>query len=126
MPVLEPMPGLRVVADPAALDRASWRGDDVIVLRIAPDEALAIRATSVAIDDDHAIIEPEAGFVGSSGWSLDGLRAHIEWSIPTARPVLAQGSVAGVPARLWLTAGDRVLLVTAAAHADVLAERLPR
>ena len=64
MPVLEPLHGLRVVADPAALDAARWAGTDVTVLRFAPDDALAIGATAVDLADPHAIVEPEAGFVG--------------------------------------------------------------
>ena len=48
---------------------------------------------------------------------------HVEWHLPVDRPAFAQGRVAGVPAKLWLET-DRVLLVTATAHADELAERL--
>ena len=48
MPVLERLQGLRVVADPAALDAATWRGPtEVTVLRLAPDDAFAIGATEV-------------------------------------------------------------------------------
>ena len=44
MPALERLPGLRVVADPAALDAATWRGPgEVTVLRLAPDDAFAHR-----------------------------------------------------------------------------------
>ena len=43
---LEPLRGLRVVADPAALDARRWRGDrDVTVVRFAPDDAFALGAT---------------------------------------------------------------------------------
>ena len=62
MPALEPVDGLRVVATPAALDAARWSGDGVDVLRIAPDEAFAIGATGVEVDDPDAIVEAEAGF----------------------------------------------------------------
>ena len=49
---------------------------------------------------------------------------HIEWSLPVDRPAFAQGSIAGVPAKLWL-AGDRTaLLLTATAYADELERRL--
>ena len=64
MPGLDRLRGVRVVADPAALDRAAWAGDDVTVLRLAPDDAFAIGATSVTIDDEDAIVEDEDGFVG--------------------------------------------------------------
>jgi hypothetical protein len=120
----ERLRGLRVVADPAALDRARWSGDHVTVLRIAPDDAFAIDAIDVDIDDAHAIVEPEIGFSGA--WvELDAVRRHAEWAMPADRPALAQGNVATVPAKVWLPdAGGTVLLITAAAYADELAGRL--
>jgi hypothetical protein len=122
VPALEPMRGLRVVADPAALDGARWQGSDVTVLRFAPDDAFAIGGHGVDVDDEHAIVEPEGGFVGC--WlPLEEVLPHIEWSIPAERPVLAQGSIAGVPARLWLP-DDDALLVTASAYADELMSRI--
>jgi hypothetical protein len=125
---LEPMPGLRVVADPAALDRASWRGDrDVTVLRLAADDALAVGAKSVEIDDEHAIVEPEPGFVGAwltaeefAAWVLP----QIEWPLPEDRPTVAQGSIAGVPSKLWLRATGGALLLVPTAFADEFAGRL--
>jgi hypothetical protein len=121
---LEPLRGLRVVADPAALDAASWQGDRVTVLRFAPDDAFALGADGVDVDDPDAIVESEAGFVGA--WlPVSALLAHIEWSLPIERPALAQGSVANVPAKLWLPAEDGdALLLTAAALADDLMSRL--
>jgi hypothetical protein len=125
---LEPMRGLRVVADPAALDRASWRGDrDVTVLRLAPDDALAVGARAVDIIDEHAIIEEEAGFVGAwltaeefEAWVLP----RIEWPLPDDRPTITQGNVAGVPSKLWLRVTGGALLLAPAAFADELAGRL--
>lgn len=122
MPALEPARGLRVVAAPSALDGARWAGDAVTVLRIAPDEALAVGATSVTIADEHAVVETETGFV-SARVDPDELRSRIEWSFPTGRPALAQGSIAGVPAKLWL-ADDGATLVVQAAYAAELADRL--
>ena len=122
MPALEPIRGLRVVADAAALDAARWSGADVAVLRFAPDEALALGATTVDIDDADAIVVAEAGF--SAGMvALDLVLPHLEWSLPTERPALAQGSIAGVPAKLWLTDAG-AMLVVAAAYADELLDRL--
>ena len=123
MPALDRLRGVRVVADPASLDRATWHGDEVTVLRFAPDDAFGVAATAVDIDDEHAIVEDEVGFVGA--W-LDpaDVEPHIEWSMPTARPALAQGSIAGVPAKLWLPADGDALLLTAAAYADELSRRL--
>lgn len=122
MPGPERMPGIRVVADPAALDGARWTGERVVVLRIAPDEALALGATGAEVSDPHAIVEAEAGFVGGLV-DLERVLAHVEWALPVERPALAQGSIAGVPARLWLTDGG-ALLVVQAAWAEELAERI--
>ena len=123
MPALDRLRGVRVVADPASLDRASWRGDDVTVLRLAPDDAFGVGATAVDIDDEHAIVEEEVGFVGA--WlDPDDVEPHLEWSLPTERPALAQGSIAGVPAKLWLPANGDALLLTAAAYADEVTRRL--
>jgi hypothetical protein len=120
---LEPLPGLRVVADAAALDAARWQGTDVMVLRLAADDALALGADGVAIDDEHAIVEQEAGFVGA--WvPIDIVIRHLEWPLPTDRPALAQGSIANVPAKLWLPDDGDALLLTAAAYANELAGRL--
>jgi hypothetical protein len=127
MPAFRRLRGLRVVADPAALDAALWSGEDVVVLRIAPDDAFAVDAIDVAIDDAHAVVEPEIGFSGA--WvELDAIRRHAEWAIPKDRPALAQGNVATVPAKVWLPDADEdgglALLITAAAYADELAGRL--
>jgi len=54
----------------------------------------------------------------------DDVAHHVEWSIPVERPALAQGSVANVPARVWLPDDGNVLLITAAAYANELANRL--
>jgi hypothetical protein len=126
VPALDPIRGLRVVALPGALDAARWTAGDtgqVTILRLAPDDVLAIGAVEVQVEDPDAIVEPEAGFVG--GWcSLEDLRPQTEWAVPTERPALAQGAVAGVPAKVWLPDDGDVLLVVSAAHAAVLTERL--
>jgi hypothetical protein len=119
---LERRVGLRVVADAAALDAAHWEGDDLLVLRLAPDEALALGATGVEVDDPHAIVEVEAGFA-TGLVDIARVVAHIEWSLPAERPTLAQGAIAGVPARLWL-ADDRATIVVHAAYAADLQDRL--
>jgi len=124
VPALDRLTGLRVVADPAALDSARWQGAaDILVLRLAPDDAFAIGAESVDIGDEHAIIESEPGFAGA--WlPVDAIAHHVEWSLPAERPALAQGAVAQVPARVWLPDDGDALLITAAAYADELASRL--
>lgn len=115
--------GVRVVAEPGAIDRARWSGPEVMVLRTAADEAFGVGSTAVEIDDEHAIVEDEAGFAG--GWfDLDAVARHVEWALPADRPALAQGSVAGVPAKVWLPEGPdagRAYVVVAAAYANELA-----
>ncbi len=127
MPALEPVSGVRVVAAPSALDEVRWAGDDVDVLRIAPDEALGLGATSAAVDGDpDAIVEPEAGFSVAllERRELAALAAHTEWPLPVDGPAgtLAQGKVAGVPAKLVV--GDPSLLVIQTVYADELERRL--
>jgi hypothetical protein len=124
VPALEQLHGWRVVADPDALDRAIWAGEDVIVLRIAPDEAFGVGAVGVDVDEPDAIVEPEAGFVGVrlSPDDLERVVTHLDWPIADEPGVLAQGKVAGVPAKI-LT-GEAALLVTQAAYAHELADRL--
>ena len=122
MPALELLAGLRVVADAGALDRARWAGDrQVTVIRIAPDEALAIGATAVEVDDEHAIVEPEPGFSGArlDAAGLDQVLAHVELPLPATRPALVQGKVAGVPAKLLLDGNGALLVVQTAYVADL-------
>jgi hypothetical protein len=120
---LEPVRGLRVIASPDALDGARWTGS-VTVLRFAPDEALAIGAVTVDIDDSDAIVERETGFVGArlTAADLERLVAHMDWPLPTEPGALAQGKIAGVPAKVLI--GEPSLLVTQASYADDLMSRL--
>lgn len=124
MPVLEPVDAWRVVASPAAIESARWSGDDVDVLRIAPDEALGLGATGVELSGEpDAIVEPEAGYSVAILDQLEELtvREHIEWDLDAAEG-LAQGKVAGVPAKLRI--GDPTLLIVQTAYADELRGRL--
>jgi hypothetical protein len=124
VPALEPVDGVRVVATPGALDSARWAGADVDVLRIAPDEALGIGATGVEVDDVDAIVEPEAGFAVAllDASEVAALAAHMDWALPGDAGTIAQGKIAGVPAKVRV--GDPALLVTNAAYADELERRL--
>ena len=129
MLALEPLRGLRVVAEPRAIDGLA-PGEGALVLRLAPDDALVLDSSmtpeTMRVADEHAIVEAEAGFAGC--WlapeELDEVIVpHVEWPLPAERPALAQGFVAGVPAKLWLTA-DGALLLCAAAYAHELTDRL--
>jgi hypothetical protein len=119
----EPLHGLRVVANAAALDAAALPHGSTM-LRIAPDDAIVIDAPTLTIDDPFAIIEPEHAFVH---WRLTpgefaGVVDHIEWPLP-ANGQLGQGLIAGVPAKIVITSND-VLLVVSAGLAHELVERL--
>ena len=124
MPALERLSGWRIVATPGEIDGARWLGDEVVVLRIASDEAFGVGASGVEVDDPDAIAEDDRGFVGAWLDPLDvqTLVAHADWELPNIAGELAQGKIAGVPVKL--IAGDRALLVTQAAYAHDLAERL--
>jgi len=124
VPALELEAGIRVAATPDALDAARWTGDDVDVLRIAPDEALGLGATAVEVDDPDAIVEPEAGFAVAllGDDELEALEAHVDWPLPGDAGTVAQGKIAGVPAKLVI--GNPSLLVVNAAYADELERRL--
>ena len=125
MPAPERLCFTRVVATPAALDRADWPVD-ALVLRIAPDEVLVTgRVRPDAVPDPHAIVEPETGFCGV--WSdrepaMAFLERECDWELPADRPAFAQGAVAGLPLKLWFT-DTRVLLVVPAPLAADFAER---
>ena len=129
MLALETLHGIRVVASPTALDAAPWPSNTT-VLRLADDDVFVIGATAehaaaIAHVDADAIIVDESGFVGC--WLHDDalavVAASIEWHLPTHRPAFAQGYVAGVPAKLWLT-DDQTLLLCASPYAHDLSERL--
>ena len=122
MPAFESIHLLRVVADPVALDGARWFDDDAI-LRTAPDEVLAIGPVAVEVDDPDAIVVDDYGFVGA--WlDVAVIEPHAEWPLPTERPALAQGLIAGVPAKVWLPDDGLALLLTAAPFAEELRSRL--
>jgi hypothetical protein len=120
----EPIPGTRIVGTPDVLDQVRVPVDHP-VLRFASDEVFVLgdfRWTGF----ESVLQEDERGFVG--WWLTPNETAHVlhhvEWPLPGERPALAQGLVAGVPARLWLD-DDRALLLVHAAYAHELVARLP-
>jgi hypothetical protein len=125
---LETIPGVRAAADAAAID-GMVVAEGAVVLRFAPDEVFIMfpkPGRELNEGFPQAIIARETGFVGC--WlTLEELAArvvaHIDWALPVERPALAQGLVAGVPAKLWLESG-RALLLCAAPYAHELTERL--
>ncbi len=124
MPVPDVIRGIRVVAEPAAIDRVVWpRGTQPV--RIAPDDVFGVGATAVEVDDAHAIVEPESMFAGL--W-IDRLVAA-EWVAQTAEWLLpdhdgvAQGMVAALPIKI-LIHGDRALVLVPVSLAHELEARL--
>jgi hypothetical protein len=123
--------GLRVVAAPGALDATRWPAG-TLALRLAPDDVLLVHADlddrrlAVTVEDPEAIVEEDAGFaaVVLEEPGASALLPHVvEWPLPTTRPALAQGALAGLPAKLWCEEGRVVVLVPAPFAVD-LEERL--
>lgn len=125
VPGPEIIPAQRVVAEPGALDSATWPSS-AIVMRLAPDEALVVGGSVPSLDDPHAIIEPEEGFVGvelGRAEVREWMAREAEWDIPAEGPCFAQGMVAGLPVKIQAD-GDRALIVTRASLRHDLGERL--
>ena len=131
-PRLRPLEATRVAAAPAALDdlleRPPWPGE-ALAFRTAPDELLLTARPDFDVPgDSHAIVERGTGF--SYIW-LDPADAdrfldrECDWERPGARPVLAQGTVAGIPVKLWFET-ERTLILAPAPFAAAFQRRLSR
>lgn len=123
MPAVELLSGLRVVSTPAALDGAAWP-PGATILRLAPDEALAVGARHVDISDSNALVEVETGLCGvelSPSALVEWMQREAEWAPPAAG--FGQGMAAGLPVKVWLGDGS-ALVVTSASLASELEDRL--
>jgi hypothetical protein len=124
---------MRVVASPEAIDRAIWHDEgpeefQPLVVRLAPDDAFAIGATGVEVDDPHAIVEHEVGFIAlmfPADEFVDVVVPRLEWPAPMERPAFAQGAIAGVPAKLYLDSTGAAIVLVLASYLDDLLARLP-
>ncbi len=138
VPEFSMIPGYRIVATESAidafvkLDDPSDLGDKKFfhprLLRLARDDVFVFgqQPPTSPVDDPHAIVEEESGFHGAWFTIEDfdkRIRPHIDWELPIEPRSFIQGLVANVPAKLWLTT-DRVLLLTNAAYAHELEERI--
>lgn len=119
--------GLRVVANPTALDSVvKALPSGVTVLRIAPDDLLLIGYIGpLSCSDPHAIIETDLGF--SRAWftrtEFDQIvRPHMEWAMPPDGR-LGQGLIAGVGSKVLIDAAT-VLVVCPTAFVHELEGRL--
>ncbi len=128
-------PGVRVVASPESIDAAEWQdtgpGPDEfepLVLRFAPDEAFAVGATGVELDDPDAIVETELGFTAVMfpvDEFIDVVLPRIEWPVAPTRPAFCQGSIAGVPAKLYVDSTGAATVFVMGAYLDDFLSRLP-
>jgi hypothetical protein len=114
---------IRVVATPEAITTMS---SDGIVLQTAPDEAIVLDATDVAVDDPYAITLPDDGFVGvqlarhdAESWCA----READWSLPELDTFFVQGMVAGLAVKLWVN-GDTALVICRSSLARDLEERM--
>jgi hypothetical protein len=125
---------MRVVASPEAIDRAVWHDEgpgadqfEPLVVRFGPDDVFAIGATGVDVDDPHAIVEHEVGYVAvmfPADEFVDIVVPHLEWPAPMERPAFAQGAIAGVPAKLYLDSTGAAIVLVLASYLDDLLGRL--
>lgn len=125
MPACEILRGRRLVAAASALDRVEWPVG-VLVLRLAPDEALVVGVGEFTIDDSHAIVEPDASFSGlrmAAATVQRLLVTYSDWELPEGRPSLTQGLVAGIPAKVWMD-DETALIIVPTPYAHELEERL--
>ena len=119
----------RIVADSTSLDGLHPPVGGV-ALRLAPDEVLLIideERFDGNVADPGAIVVDESG-LGGVLLDREGfahvIAPHVDWAIPTARPALAQGLVAGVPCKLWFDEDDDVLVLCSTSHVHELEARL--
>lgn len=99
---------------------------DSLVLRIAPDDALIVGDGPIDVSDPDSIIESDAGWCAlkvSEERALGILRHNAAWEPPPDRPVLAQGMVAGLAAKVYLD-GSRSMIIVPTPFAAELEERL--
>jgi len=126
---------VRVVASPEALDAAEWQdagpGPDEfepLILRFAPDEAFAVGATGVHLDDPDAIVEAEVGYTAVMfpvDEFIDVVLPRIEWPVSPTRPAFCQGSIAGVPSKLYIDTTGAATVFIAGSYVDDFLSRLP-
>jgi hypothetical protein len=126
VPEFERVSLTHIVARSGTLDSAVWP-TGAIVMRVAPDEVLAISSAPPKLSgDSYALQLEDYGFAGL--WldrveAIDFLSRCCEWNLPEEFPAFRQGAVAGLPAKVWFDR-DRVLVIVPAAYAEELKERM--
>ncbi|MDX1448150.1 MAG: hypothetical protein R3246_03720 [Acidimicrobiia bacterium] len=123
MPAPEMLDVIRVVATPHAI--ASLESDGT-VLQVAPDEALVLDATDVAVDDPHAIVVADDGYVGvqlDRRTVEDWCQREADWPLPELVSYFTQGMVAGLAVKIWMN-GEVGLVMCRTSLAAALEDRL--
>ena len=119
----EVVAAVRVAATPAALDAASWPAD-ATALRLAADEVLLVDVLDAAAPEPHAIVFPDTGWVRFPLLPAEGadlLERAATWPPPASG--LAQGAVAGIPAKV-VVRPDRWWVIVQGVLADEFEERI--
>ena len=119
----ESVAAIRVASTVEALDAADWPAG-ATVLRLAPDEVLLLDALDATAPEPHAIVFPDTGWVRfvltpEQGRAL--MAGAAAWPPPATG--LAQGLVAGIPAKV-VVAEDHWWVLVLAVSADEFEERL--
>ncbi len=89
---------------------------------------MVIGGGTVQVDDLHAIVREDAGWSGvwvNRAPSEAYLQASCSWPRPSVRPAFAQGAIAHLPVKLWLTE-ERTLFVFPTALTADFVERTPQ
>ena len=125
VPVVEIINGRRVVASPSAIDSGRFP-PNALLLRMAPDDVLVIGDGSIELADDAAIIEADSGWCAlhvSEEQATEIIAHHAAWNPPIRRPVLVQGMIAGLAAKVYLD-GENSLIIVATPFGAEVEERL--
>ncbi len=119
----EAVAATRIVARPDAIDGAAWP-DHALALRLAPDEVLMLGSGLPSINDGHAIVLNDTGWTGFRVPAPNAavfMEQQCEWPLPVEG--FAQGMVAGIAAKVWVTRTEVRFLVPLVV-ADAFEERL--
>lgn len=119
MPAPEILSAVRVVASPDSIAAIETDG---IVLQVAPDEAIILGGTSARVDDPHAIVTDEDGYVGvplPREQLLEWCRREAEWSLPDLDTFFVQGAVAGLAVKLWVSGTDGLVIARTSLAAEL-------